>query len=79
VFVEVEGPEGRIGGIEDTLMKREGVVVGIGLVVGRRSIGGAFGRMVCGSGVEEMLWGREDGIAVVVETVEVGIEMALDH
>jgi hypothetical protein len=79
VFVGVEGVEGRIGGIEGTSMKGEVVAVGIGLVVGRKSIAGAFGRMVCGSGVAEMLLDREDGIAEVVETVEVGIEMALGH
>jgi hypothetical protein len=84
VFVGVEEVEGRIGGIEGTSMKGEVVVVvvvpvGIGPVVGRKSIAGAFGRMVCGSGVAEMLLDREDGIAEVVETVEVGIEMALGH
>jgi hypothetical protein len=89
VFVGVEGVEGLIGGIEGTSMKREVVVVvvvvvvaaavGIGLVVGRKSIAAAFGRMVYGSGVAEMLLDREDGIAEVVETVEVGIEMALGH
>lgn len=57
VLTFVEWVEGRIVETVDTLTKKE--VVGTGRVVGRTLIVGVFDRMVCDSGVEEILWGRE--------------------
>jgi hypothetical protein len=78
VFVE-EG-EDRIGGIAGTLMRREGVVVGMGPAVGWTMIVVVvFGRTVCDSEVEGRLSDTGDEIAGVVAVVEVGIGRALDR
>ncbi len=77
-LVSVGMVEDRIGGIADTLMRWE-EVVGTGRVVGQTLIVAVSVRTVYGFVVEERLWDREDETVRAAETVEVGIETALEH